>query len=134
MSKSFVPVIRERRYFSEAARRSIVEEIDNGLSKAEASRKYEVSQSAIYVWMNRYSKLHQTMLVKVVEHASESNKVKKLEAQIEQVYAMLGRVKADFLLLQTVVEKADESLGTDLKKNFDSLRWPNSTTKKTKLT
>lgn len=132
MSKKAVSVSRERRYFSEAARRSIVEEIDNGLSKAEASRKYEVSQSAIYGWMNKYSKLHQTMLVKVVEHASDSNRVKKLEAELEQVYGLLGRAKAEFLLLQSVVEKADESLGTDLKKNFDSLRWPNFTTKKTK--
>lgn len=132
MLKSGVSVQRERRYFSEVARRAIVDEIDNGLSKAEAARKYEVSQGAIYKWITKYSKRYQSMLVKVVEHASESNKVKKLEAELEQAYAMLGRVKAESMFLQKIIEKADEAYDTDLKKNFDDQPLKRSTTKKTK--
>lgn len=134
MSKSGVSVQRERRYFSESARRFIVEEIDNGLSKAEAARKYEVSQGSIYKWVCKYSKRYESMLVKVVEHASESNKVKKLEAELEQAYAMLGRVKAESMLLQKIIEKADEAYETDLKKSFDTKLFPSSTTKKPKST
>ena len=134
MLKSGVSVQRERRYFSEAARRSIVDEIDNGLSKAEAARKYEVSQGAIYKWITKYSKRYRATLVKVVEHASESNKVKKLEAELEQAYAMLGRVKAESMLFQKILEKADETLDTDLKKSFDAKHLPSSTTKKTRST
>jgi len=37
--KSVVIERRERRYFSEEVRKAIIEEIDKGLSKAEASRK-----------------------------------------------------------------------------------------------
>lgn len=119
-SKQDVGIQRERRYFSEAARKAIVKEIEEGLSKAEASRKYEVSQSAIYKWIVKYSTRYQSMLVKVVEHASDSNKVKKLEAELQQAYAMLGRAKAESMFLQTVIEMADEEMGTDLKKNFDA--------------
>lgn len=132
MSKSAVSVQRERRYFSESARRFIVEEIDNGLSKAEAARKYEVSQGSIYVWISKYSTRYKSTLVKVVEHASESNKVKKLEQELEQAYAMLGRVKAEAMFLEKIIEKADEAYKTDLKKNFDGQPLPGSTIKKTK--
>jgi transposase len=132
MLKSGVSVQRERRYFSEVARRAIVDEIDNGLSKAEAARKYEVSQGSIYKWISKYSKHYQSTLVKVVEHASESNKVKKLEQELEQAYAMLGRVKAESMFLQKIIELADEAYDTDLKKSFDDQPLQRSTTKKTK--
>jgi transposase len=132
MSKEEVRIQRERRYFSESARRAIVKEIDQGLSKAEASRKYEVSQSAVYKWMVKYSAHYQAALVKVVEHASDSNKVKKLEAELQQAYALLGRAKAESIFLQTVIEKADEEMGTDLKKNIAALPSQPSTSTKPK--
>lgn len=113
---------RERRYFSEEARKAIVEEIDNGLSKMEASRKYEVSPAAIYKWLAKYSKTYEPALVKVVEHASAGNKVKELEAELERAYALLGRQKAENLLLEKILEVADEAQGTDLKKTFDAQR------------
>jgi len=130
MSKQDVRIQRERRYFSEAARKAIVKEIDEGLSKAEASRKYEVSQSAIFKWIVKYSTRYQSLLVKVVEHASDSNKVKKLETELQQAYAMLGRAKAESMLLQTIIDIADEELGTDLKKKFDAQ--PSQVTSSTK--
>jgi transposase-like protein len=117
--KSPAPIRGERRYFSEEARRTIVKEIEDGLSKAEASRKYEVSLPAIHKWIQKYSVHYQACLVKVVEHLSESNKVKKLEAELERAYAMLGRTKASMIFLEMIIEKANEGLGVDLKKNFD---------------
>ena len=131
-SKQDVQIQRERRFFSESARKCIVKGIDDGLGKSEASRKYEVSESSIYKWIAKYSTQYQPSLVKVVEHASDSNKVKKLEAELQQVYALLGRAKAESMLLQAIIEKADESMGTNLKKNFDVPPSPLFTTKKPK--
>ena len=127
--KNEVRVARERRYFSESARRLIVQEIDDGLSKAEAGRKYGVTQTTIYKWYALYSKHYKAVLVTVVEHVSDSIRVKKLEAELEQTYAILGRAKAENMLLHKVIEKADEAMGTDIKKNFDALRLPTSSTK-----
>jgi transposase-like protein len=109
----------------------IIEEIDLGLSKAQAARKYKVSQASIYKWYAMYSKHYQATIVTVVEHVSDSVKVKQLEAELERMYALLGRSKAENLLLHTVIEKADESLGTDLKKNLDTLLLQNFSIKKT---
>ena len=116
--KSDVPIKKERRYFAESVRKSIVDEIDKGLSKAEAARKYEISETTIYKWVAKYSRHYQRLLVKVVEDASQSNKVRQLEAELERTYALLGRVKAESLLLQTIIEKADEAWKTDLKRLF----------------
>jgi hypothetical protein len=129
--KSENPLSRERRYFSESVRKLIIEEIDLGLSKAAAARKYKVSQASIYKWYAMYSKHYQASIVTVVEHVSDSIKVKQLEAELERMYALLGRSKAENLLLQTVIEKADEALGTDLKKNLDTLLLQNFSIKKT---
>ena len=131
--KPAVSLRRERRYFSEEARRTIVKEIEDGLSKAEASRKYEVSLTAIHRWMQKYSVHYQACLVKVVEHVSESNKVKKLEAELEQLYATLGRTQVSVLYLEMLIEKANEGLGIDIKKNFDPHPSSPSTNGKTTL-
>jgi transposase-like protein len=133
MLENAVLLKRERRYFSEAARRAIVKEIEEGLSKSEASRKYEVSQTSIHRWFANYSKHYQALLVKVVEHVSDSKRVKQLETELEQAYAMLGRVKAESLLLEAIIEKADEALNTDLKKSFDARRSHHSIAKKRNL-
>ncbi len=120
---------RERRYFSESARRIIVQEIDEGLSKAEASRKYEVSTTSIHKWYVAYSKRYKATLLTVVEHVSDSIRLKKLEAELEQTYAILGRAKAENMFLNKVIEKADEAMGIDIKKNFDIPPLSNSSIK-----
>ena len=130
--KSEVRATRERRYFSESARKLIVQEIDEGLSKAEACRKYEVSNTSIYKWYVKYSTRYKASLVTVVEHVSDSVRVKKLEAELEQTYAILGRAKAENMLLHKVIEKADEALGMDIKKNFDTPPSLTSSIKSTK--
>ena len=135
--KSEVIATRESRYFSESVRKLIVQEIDDGLSKAEAGRKYKVSQAAIYKWYVKYSLHYKAALVTVVEHVSDSVRVKKLEEELEQAYALLGRAKAENMLLHKVIDKADEAMGIDIKKNFDTpLSLTSSTlcTKRTKKT
>ncbi|HAD11991.1 MAG TPA: hypothetical protein DCF33_06080 [Saprospirales bacterium] len=123
---------RESRYFSESARRAIVEEIENGLSKAEASRRYKVSQSVIFKWIAKYSKFYQKQLRQVVEHESESLRLKQVSEELERVYALLGREQAKSMYLEAIIEQADSSLNLDLKKNFDVPQSPLCKNKKPK--
>lgn len=117
-SKEGTKPARELRYFSEAARREIVKEIEKGLSKAEASRKYKVSLATIFKWISKYSTTYEKPLVNVVEHESDSLRAKRLEAELQQVYGILGRTKAEVVLLEEIIKKAGESYEVDLKKNF----------------
>ncbi len=125
---------RARRYFSEAARRSIVEEIENGLSKAEAARRYRVTQSSIYKWVAKYSKYYEKGLATVVEHESDSVRLRRAEAELKEVYERLGRERAKSMFFEQLIQTVEESLGVDVKKNFGSqpssnCTRPNSETK-----
>jgi transposase len=120
---------RARRYFSESARRSIVEEIENGLSKAEASRRYHVSQTSIYGWLMKYSKYYEKRLKTVVEHESDSVRLKAVEAELKEVYERLGRERAKSMFFEELVVIAEESLGVDLKKSLDTKSSSSTTAK-----
>ena len=109
---------RELRYFSEAVRKAIVEEMDQGLSKAEAARRYSVSMATLYKWLSKYSTKYVKSLIKVVEHESESVRSKRLEEELKSAYALLGKSQAEVMFLKALIEKADEADGVDLKKNF----------------
>lgn len=109
-----------RRYFSVEVRKQVVAEIDNGLGKMEASRKYEVSETTIYRWLAAYSTKYKKTLVTVVEDASATNKVLKLEAELQAAYADLGRSQSENLFLHKIIELANEDLGVDLKKNIET--------------
>lgn len=125
---------KEKRYFSEEARKAIVLEIDNGLSKAEASRKYKVTESSVYKWVRKYSPKYTASLVTVVEHQSDSVKNKALEAELAKAYESLGRTQTENMLLQKIIELASEHFEIDLKKTFEKKHLPVSTkTKKTSV-
>jgi transposase len=111
-------VNREKRYFSESARRAIVKEIEAGLSKAEASRRYEVSQAALYKWIARYSSGYSKMLVRVVEHESDSLRARRLEQELKEAYSVLGRKSAEVFFLEELLRLAGEHYEVDIKKNF----------------
>jgi transposase len=113
-----VSVRQELRYFSEASRKAIVEEIEGGISKAEAARKYKVSQASIYKWLWKYSSRYEKPLRKVVEHESDSIRANKLEQELKEVYQALGKSELKCQFLETVLQKAKEELNLDLKKNF----------------
>ncbi len=68
---------RERLYFSESARHSILEEIEQGLSKAEAGRRYRFAQSSIYKWIALNSKHYGRKLRQVVEQENDCIRLKK---------------------------------------------------------
>ena len=119
----------KHRYFSETARKAIVTEIDEGLSKAEASRKYEVSQTTIYSWLRKYSKHYKATLKVRVEHESDSEKNKVLKTELSKAYEALGRSQAENLLLQKILELASEHFDMDLKKNFEDQHLPITTKK-----
>lgn len=117
-SKFAAKRLKESRYFSEAARRAIISEIDAGLSVAEAARKYEVSQRSLCTWRLKYSSTYQPPLRKVVEHQSDSIKNKQLQAELAEVYQLLGQSQAKNVLLEKVIDLANQAYETDLKKTF----------------
>ena len=118
MSKYPKKSSNEIRHFDETVRKSIVKEIDEGLSKAEAARKYNVSRTTIFKWYRIYSTQYTKKLRTVVEKKSTSNKYKQLEKELNQTYELLGRSQTKRMYLEKLIEIASKELGVDLKKSF----------------
>lgn len=111
-----LPPKKEIRHFSEEVRKQIVKEVEKGLSKAEAARKYGVSQTSIYKWIRQYSKDYRPGLIKVIEHASHTNQVKLIKEELSKAHAQSGKLLLTITYLKELIKRAEENLGVDLKK------------------
>ncbi|MEP2668462.1 MAG: transposase, partial [Cyclobacteriaceae bacterium] len=71
------------RYFSESFKMKKVREIERNLvSVLEVSREYEVSATAVYKWLDKYSLYRKRQVRQVIEPMSDTQKIKDLKAKI----------------------------------------------------
>lgn len=114
-------VLRQRRVFSDALKRHLVKQIEAGkVSVCAVAREYDVSGSAIYVWLRKYSRSLQPSKTMVVQMESESFKTKELEEKIKELEAALGRKQLEIDFLNKMIDIGKEELGIDLKKKFST--------------
>jgi hypothetical protein len=66
----------------------------------------------------------------VVEHESDSVRLKRLEDELKEVYARLGQERARSVFFEELISTAEEHLGIDLKKSFGAKSSSSCTTKK----
>lgn len=111
---------RERRYFSEAFRRSRVKEYEQGqVSVSEICRTYGVSSTAVYKWIHKYSAHYEKSIVKVVEEKSETKKRLALEKKIQQLEQFIGQQQVQISYYEKLLEIAQQDYNIDFEKNFD---------------
>jgi transposase len=109
---------RQVRIFSEEIRKQTVKDIETGkCSVGQACRELAVSDSAIYKWINKYSRYLIKNRKMVVEDQSEAYRTKELEARIKELEAALGRKQMELDILNKVIDIANQEYKTDLKKN-----------------
>ncbi len=132
MSKKQAKSGKIRRSFTEAVKKAIVKDIDTGLSKSEASRKYKVSKTSIYNWLNIYStKFEKSKMVKI-QTVEESESYPEMHAKIDELYSLLGRIQTENLYLHKLVDYASQELNIDIKKSFANQSSVFSKSKKSK--
>lgn len=120
------------RVFTEEARKAIIKEIENGLSKAEAIRKYSISGTTIYRWLEKYSSSYKKNSKKVIQSTKEANSFKEFQGELKNVYELLGRSQMEVMFLTKILETVSEEYQIDFKKKFDiKLSNGSSKTKKT---
>lgn len=118
MSNKQVKNERTRQVFSESAKKAIVKELEQGLGKLEASRKYNVSRTSIYKWLDKYSTNYTKSRKVVVESKEEADTYVHLQSEVDRLYNLLGRSQTEVILLSKLIELASEEFGIDLKKNY----------------
>jgi transposase len=110
---------RRNRYFSEDFKRKKVSELDRNLvSISEICREYQVSSTAVYNWIYKYSVMRKKGLKQVVESKSDSKKILALKEQVRELERIIGekQVKLDFQ--SKMIELAESIYKIDIKKKF----------------
>jgi len=108
------------RRFSEAFKMEKVKEIEEKtITVLQLSRIYEVSQTAIYKWIRKYSKYTEKRERLVVEKESESYRTYQLQRKVAELERLLGQKEAELSYLEKVIEAGNELLGEDLKKKYE---------------
>ncbi len=109
--------------FSEHLISTVCQELLSGtLSYTEASRKYNIRGTAtIRSWMKSYEKQYGSNLAVMKDNNREedikkSSELKELQARNEQLQAALELARLENLVLNTMIDIADEELHTDIRK------------------
>lgn len=124
MTKERKPVVRYSLGFKQRVIREMEEQ---GLTKAEISRKYGIKgMTTVHKWICKFGKnnlLNKNIRVETME---EKDRIKQLQEEVKKLKLAL----ADSLLaqrgLEVVIEEANKEYKTDLKKSFGESALTNS--------
>jgi transposase len=115
------PTKRQVRFFSESFRKAKVREIERNLTTViEVSREYEVSTTAVYKWLYKYSTLRARQLRQIVEPMSDAHKIKELRKKIEELERLVGQKQIQLEFKEKMIELAEEMYRVDIKKKLGS--------------
>ncbi|MFI0430771.1 transposase [Mariniflexile sp. HMF6888] len=121
------PSQRINRYFSEAFKRKKVREIEKNISTVlEVSREYDVSTTAVYKWLYKYSRNRKRGVKQVVELMSDTRKIQDLKARIRELEQMLGQKQFEIEFKSKMIDIAEEMYDIDIKKKLGSKPLPGS--------
>jgi len=120
-NKSVKKVIRNHRYFSEDFKKQKVKELEQNLiGVSELCRIYEVSGTAVYKWIHKYSVHLKKGITQVIEMESESKKTQLLQKKVAEMERIIGQKQLIIDFLEKVIDFSSEELGTDIKKKYES--------------
>ena len=109
--------LRVFRYFSEEVRREVVKKIEQcELSITQATREYEVSTTAIYRWLNRYSRYLKSGYRLIVEKKSNTEQKEQMRQRIAELERVIGQKQLEIDILNKTLELGSREAGFDIKK------------------
>lgn len=113
--------IRKVRQFSTDFKKEKVKQIDNGkITVLQLSRIYEVSSTAVYKWIRKYSRYAGQNEKVVVQKESEQTKTFWLLKKVAELEQLVGQKQVEVEYLKKVIEFGSELTETDIKKKFES--------------
>jgi transposase len=113
------PALRVTRYFSVDFKKKKVDELDKRITTiSDICKEYQLSATAVYKWIYKYSLMRKKGVKMVVEPQSDTAKIKALKQHISQLEQLLGQKEFELEFLQKQMEIASEQYGIDLKKKL----------------
>lgn len=112
---------RYNRYFSPEFRKKKVKEIEQNLATvSEISREYDVSTTAVYKWLHKYSKHYKKGVKQVIEPMSDTKKIERLRQKIKELEQLVGQKEVELDFKEKMIELVEREYGIDIKKKFGS--------------
>ncbi len=110
---------KRSRIFSASFKKQKVREIERKISTVgEVSKEYEVSRTAIYKWLDKYSVVNKRKARYIVEPMSDTRKIAALKARIKELEQMIGQKQIQLEFKEKMIELAEQHYKIDIKKNF----------------
>lgn len=121
---------RQYRYFSEEFKKQKVRDIENNvLTISDICREYEVTRTAVYKWIYKFSAMKKKGIRQVVETDSDTKKLQALKEQIKELERALGQKQLQIDFQSKVIELAEEEYQIDIKKKYGEPPYSGSGTK-----
>src|SRR5581483_4084370 len=113
---------RQNRYFSESFKQQKMEELrKNLITVSELSREYQVTRSAIYKWIYKYSVMKKKGVKQVIELESDTQKLIALKERIKELERLVGQKQIELEFKDKMIEIAEDLYKIDIKKKFGSV-------------
>lgn len=110
---------RQLRYFSEEFRKQKVRDIEQNLSEIrDICKEYEVTRTAVYKWIYKYSAMRKKGEKQVIEIESDTKKVLALRERLKELERIIGQKQLLIDFQEKVIEMAEEEYHVDIKKKF----------------
>lgn len=104
--------------YSEAFKRQVVSEYETGANISDLQKKYGITGSVtVQKWIKKYAKEGFRHEVITIQTAEEANRVRELEAQVQELEQALGKVTLEKLKLESILEELEETYDEAVKKN-----------------
>lgn len=114
--------LRINRYFSEGFKRQKVEDIERNLvSISEICREYKVSNTAVYKWVYKYSRMRKKGIRQVIETESDTRKLIQQKERIKELERIIGQKQLIIDFQNKMIELAEGEYKIDIKKKLASL-------------
>jgi len=108
--------------YSLSFKQKVISEIEGGKYTINSARKlYGIKGGqTIQKWIQKFGKLHLLNKIVRVELKDEISRLKQLEKEKKELESALAQAHLKLIVLETVIDVAEEELGIDLKKNLKS--------------
>ncbi len=97
----------------------VIRDIEDGVFNiSEASRHYELGSGTIQKWLRNFGKNHLLSKKIIVQTVQEKDHQKAMEQEIKKLKEALAEAYMEKRILESLIDKANQTYNTDLKKNF----------------
>ncbi len=113
---------RRRRHFSDSFKIQKVREIETGKTKvSEICKQYEVTDTNVYRWLNKFGTMKDKKERLVIETDSDTKKLLELKKRVADLERIIGQKQIMIDFKDKMIELAEKAYGVDIKKKFSTL-------------